>query len=40
MAVVFYLRVVAAEEPWLARTHGDQWVQYKSRVPRWLFRVS
>ena len=40
MALVFHLRVVAAEEPWLARTHGDEWVQYKSRVPRWLFRVS
>ena len=40
MAVVFYLRVVAAEEPWLARTHGDAWTRYKARVPRWLFRVS
>lgn len=33
--VVFHLRVVVYEEPWLARTHGEQWVRYTSRVPRW-----
>ena len=33
----FHLRVVFGEEPWLARTHGDEWVRYKARVPRWLF---
>ena len=38
MAVVFHLRVVVAEEPWLARTHGDEWEKYRARVPRWLFR--
>ena len=32
----FHLRVVFGEEPWLARTHGRQWDEYKSRVPRWL----
>lgn len=37
MAVGFHLRVVLAEEPWLARTHGDAWTAYRSRVPRWLF---
>lgn len=37
MAVGFHLRVVLAEEPWLARTHGDAWTVYRSRVPRWLF---
>ena len=31
----FHLRVVFGEEPWLARTHGDAWMNYKSRVPRW-----
>jgi protein-S-isoprenylcysteine O-methyltransferase Ste14 len=33
----FHFRVVLGEEPWLAQTHGEQWVQYKARVPRWLF---
>lgn len=32
----FQLRVVFGEEPWLARTHGAKWDEYKSRVPRWL----
>jgi protein-S-isoprenylcysteine O-methyltransferase Ste14 len=31
----FHLRVVFGEEPWLARTHGDDWKRYSSRVPRW-----
>lgn len=33
---VFHLRVVLGEEPWLARTHGEQWEQYTAHVPRWL----
>lgn len=36
MAVVFYLRVVFFEEPWLARTHGEDFARYKASVPRWL----
>jgi protein-S-isoprenylcysteine O-methyltransferase Ste14 len=36
VAVLFHLRVVFGEEPWLARTHGAQWEAYRSRVPRWL----
>lgn len=32
----FHLRVVFGEEPWLARTHGAEWDEYKARVPRWL----
>ena len=32
----FHLRVVLAEEPWLAQVHGTQWAQYKAQVPRWL----
>jgi protein-S-isoprenylcysteine O-methyltransferase Ste14 len=32
----FHLRVLFGEEPWLARTHGAAWEEYKSRVPRWL----
>ncbi len=34
--VVFHLRVVLAEEPWLARRHGERWIGYRARVPRWL----
>ena len=33
---VFHLRVVLSEEPGLARTHGEKWLHYKARVPRWL----
>lgn len=33
----FHLRVVWGEEPWLARTHGQEWQRYRARVPRWLF---
>lgn len=32
----FHLRVLFGEEPWLARTHGAAWDEYKARVPRWL----
>jgi protein-S-isoprenylcysteine O-methyltransferase Ste14 len=32
--VVFYLRVVLFEEPWLAETHGERWHQYRARVRR------
>lgn len=35
--VAFHLRVVLGEEPWLARTHGSAWEEYRARVPRWLF---
>ena len=37
VVLAFHLRVVLGEEPWLARTHGSLWEQYKSRVPRWLW---
>lgn len=33
--LAFHLRVVFGEEPWLARTHGEEWFRYKARVPRW-----
>ena len=36
MPFVFHARVVFGEEPWLAKTHGDEWERYKARVPRWL----
>jgi protein-S-isoprenylcysteine O-methyltransferase Ste14 len=32
----FHLRVLLHEEPFLARTHGAAWEEYRSRVPRWL----
>ena len=35
IAILFHLRVVFGEEPWLARIHGDQWSAYTARVPRW-----
>jgi protein-S-isoprenylcysteine O-methyltransferase Ste14 len=36
LAAAFHLRVVLSEEPYLARTYGDAWPQYRKRVPRWL----
>jgi protein-S-isoprenylcysteine O-methyltransferase Ste14 len=35
MAIAFHLRVVLFEEPWLARTHGESWAEYRANVPRW-----
>jgi protein-S-isoprenylcysteine O-methyltransferase Ste14 len=35
-AIAFQLRVVLAEEPWLASKHGAAWDDYKGRVRRWL----
>src|SRR5262245_52143221 len=34
--LAFHFRVVFGEEPWLARTHGAAWEEYRARVPRWL----
>jgi protein-S-isoprenylcysteine O-methyltransferase Ste14 len=36
IAIAFQLRVVLGEEPWLARTHGDEWVRYVTEVRRWM----
>jgi protein-S-isoprenylcysteine O-methyltransferase Ste14 len=33
--VIFHLRVILAEEPFLADIHGEAWHTYKGRVPRW-----
>jgi protein-S-isoprenylcysteine O-methyltransferase Ste14 len=38
MAVAFHFRVVRHEEPLLAETHGDAWLSYQARIPRWLGR--
>lgn len=37
VVAAFHLRVVFGEEPWLARTHGEQWEQYVARVRRWFW---
>jgi protein-S-isoprenylcysteine O-methyltransferase Ste14 len=34
--VAFHLRIALHEEPWLAQTFGDAWIQYRKRVSRWL----
>jgi protein-S-isoprenylcysteine O-methyltransferase Ste14 len=36
VAIMFHLRVVFGEEPWLSRTHGEEWQRYRQHVPRWL----
>jgi protein-S-isoprenylcysteine O-methyltransferase Ste14 len=36
LVIVFHLRVVFGEEPWLSRTYGDEWQRYRQHVPRWL----
>jgi protein-S-isoprenylcysteine O-methyltransferase Ste14 len=39
VAAGFHLRVVFGEERWLKRAHGETWVRYEARVPRWFFRL-
>lgn len=36
--VLFVVRVVAFEEPWLADIHGEAWPRYRARVARWFGR--
>jgi protein-S-isoprenylcysteine O-methyltransferase Ste14 len=36
VVLMFHLRVVFGEEPWLARRYGEEWERYRARVPRWL----
>jgi protein-S-isoprenylcysteine O-methyltransferase Ste14 len=36
MAIVFHVRVLLYEEPFLARTQPEAWAVYRARVPRWL----
>ena len=35
VAIVFHLRVLLHEEPWLRRQFGADWDHYAARVPRW-----
>ncbi len=34
--LVFHIRILTYEEPWLHKTFGEEWQSYKSKVPRWL----
>ncbi len=34
--VIFHLRVVFYEEPCLTKQFGQEWEDYKSKVPRWV----
>jgi protein-S-isoprenylcysteine O-methyltransferase Ste14 len=36
VAVGFHIRVIAAEEPYLATAHGDDWARYTAQVRRWI----
>lgn len=36
VAVLFWIRVVVFEEPWLTSTHGEEFLRYKARVRRWI----
>jgi protein-S-isoprenylcysteine O-methyltransferase Ste14 len=35
VAIAFHVRVVVAEEPFLARTQGARWSEYRRTVRRW-----
>jgi pimeloyl-ACP methyl ester carboxylesterase/protein-S-isoprenylcysteine O-methyltransferase Ste14 len=35
--VLVHLRVVFAEEPFLARTQRTEWARYRAHAPRWIF---
>jgi len=36
LVVIFHLRVILFEEPWLRRQFGAEWEHYSATVPRWL----
>ncbi len=36
-AIIFQLRVIYGEEPWLAKKYGNRWQTYRQSVPRWLW---
>jgi len=36
LAIVFHVRVLLHEEPWLESQFGDDWRQYRASVNRWL----
>ncbi len=36
VALLFHIRVILFEEPWLARRYAADYAAYRARVPRWL----
>jgi protein-S-isoprenylcysteine O-methyltransferase Ste14 len=36
VVILFHLRIIFHEEPWLEREFGAEWVQYRTDVPRWI----
>lgn len=36
VAVAFHVRVIMAEEPYLAAAHAAEWLRYSAQVRRWL----
>jgi hypothetical protein len=36
VAVAFHVRVVLSEEPFLERTHGEDWARCRTQLRRWL----
>ena len=40
LAVVFHVRVLTNEEPWLQSQFGSEWERYRSEVGRWLPRLT
>ena len=35
-AVIFHLRVLLYEEPWLSNRFGAEWISYRANTPRWI----
>ena len=40
LVVIFHVRVIAFEEPWLVRTFPVEWAAYRAAVPRWIPKFS
>ena len=40
VGILFHLRVILHEEPWLEREFGEEWRRYRDDVPRWIGRRS
>lgn len=38
VAILFHLRVILHEEPWLEKEFGEEWARYRDDVPRWFGR--
>jgi protein-S-isoprenylcysteine O-methyltransferase Ste14 len=36
VVILFHLRVIFHEEPWLERQFGEEWLRYRADVPRWV----